>query len=178
MLNGEETNRLKFRLLEQNDFSTWLELFKDQETAEFLTMGKIPTPEERCKSWFERNYFRYENDLGGMNVLIDKATNSFIGQCGLLVQDLDNVSELEIGYSILPKFRKSGYATEAAKKCRDFAFENKFSESLISIIHTDNFRSERVAQNNGMILDKKTSFRDTQVNVFRITYERYLTLKK
>lgn len=178
LLNGEETGRLIFRLLEPNDFLTWLDLFKDQQTAEFLTMGSILTPEERCKIWFERVFDRYDNGLGGMNVLIDKTTNEFVGQCGLLVQVVDNISELEIGYSILPPFRNKGYATEAARRCRDFAFDNKFSDSLVSLIHVENVRSEKVAKNNGMILDKKTIFRDTPIKIYRITYEGYKSLLK
>jgi len=61
-----------------------------------------------------------------------------------------------------------GYATEAAKKCKEFAFENNLAESLISIIHVDNIPSQKVALNNGMFLDKTTIYRDNQVHIFRI----------
>jgi hypothetical protein len=32
---------------------------------------------------------RYEKKLGGMNVLIDKVSGEFIGQCGLLIQNIE-----------------------------------------------------------------------------------------
>ena len=35
-----------------------------------------------------------------MNVLVDKSTGKMIGQCGLLVQEIDGTNHLEIGYSI------------------------------------------------------------------------------
>jgi len=38
---------------------------------------------------------RYKNDLGGLNVPIDKSSERFIGQCGLLVQKIDGKEELE-----------------------------------------------------------------------------------
>ena len=168
MLVGEESARLRFRMLLVNDFDTWIELFKEEGVGEFLGMASIPTPEEQCQKWFELTLNRYENDLGGMNVLMDKNTGEFIGQCGLLVQEVDNITELEIGYSILPKFWNQGYATEAARKCIEFAFQHDFADSIISIIHVDNIQSEKVAQKNGMDLDKQTVFKEMPVNIFRV----------
>jgi RimJ/RimL family protein N-acetyltransferase len=100
--------------------------------------------------------------------LIDKHSNEFIGQCGLLIQTVDGVEELEIGYSIMPNHRKKGYALEAAKKCSVFAFENNFRDSLISIIHVDNVDSAKVALANGMHLEKTTNSNGDLVNIFRI----------
>lgn len=103
-----------------------------------------------------------------MNALIDKTSNTLIGQCGLLAQTVDDIEELEIGYSILPKYWKKGYASEAAKKCKKYAFENGFAKSLISIIHIDNIPSQKVAANNGMYLDKTTTYKDNPVHIFRV----------
>ena len=168
VLNGQETERLQFRLLKREDFNTWLKLFQDEKVAEFLGFGKIPTPEEQCEEWFRLQEKRYANDLGGMNVLIEKETGNFIGQCGLLVQEVDKKKELEIGYSILPDFRNKGFASEAAQKCRDFAFQNDFSESLISLIHINNLSSQKVALKNGMTVSKQTVYKEMPVNIFRI----------
>jgi len=40
-----------------------------------------------------------------MNVLIHKQTGEFIGQYGLLIQNVDNTEELEVAYSIIPQHR-------------------------------------------------------------------------
>jgi [ribosomal protein S5]-alanine N-acetyltransferase len=168
LLTGEETRRLRFRLLHENDFENWLPLFRTQEAEKFLGLASIPTPEERCKKWFEIVLNRYKKDLGGMNVLINKETGQLVGQCGLLIQEVDNQRELEIGYSILPAFWGHGYATEAAIKCKGYAFEHKYSDSLISIIHVNNIRSEKVAMKNGMLFEKKTIFKEMPVNIFRV----------
>jgi RimJ/RimL family protein N-acetyltransferase len=168
MLVGEQTERLRFRMLLENDFDTWIDLFKKDGVGNFLGMASIPTSEEQCEKWFEITMNRYENDLGGMNVLMDKNTGEFIGQCGLLVQEVDGITELEIGYSILPKFWNQGYATEAARKCKEYAFQHNFADSIISIIHIDNIQSEKVARKNGMVLDKKTVFKEMPVNIFRV----------
>ncbi|CAM4448380.1 GNAT family N-acetyltransferase [Flavobacterium terrigena] len=167
-LEGQETERLKFRLLNIEDFDIWIELFEDIEICEFLGVDKIKTPEERCQFWFDITFDRYENNLGGANIIIDKTTNEIVGQSGLIVREIEEKQEIEIAYSILPKYRQKGYASEATKKCKDFAFENDFSKSLISIINTKNSNSEKVAENNGMTIDKTITFKDMLVNIYRI----------
>lgn len=170
LLVGEETDRLRFRLLLPNDFDTWLEFFNKKNVGHMLGMADIPTPKAQCQKWFNLIFDRYNNDLGGMNVLMDKNTGAFIGQCGLLVQQVDGIEELEIGYSILPKFWNQGYATEAARKCKEYAFKHNFADSIISIVHVDNVASEKVAIKNGMYLDKKTIFKEMPVNIFRVNH--------
>jgi ribosomal-protein-alanine N-acetyltransferase len=174
LLTGQETDRLRFRLLTRDDYDTWIELFKDNSVVVFLGMADLSSSQEQCDKWFTLCEDRYKNDLGGMNVLIDKSTDKLVGQCGLLVQDVDGTNELEIGYSILPKYWNKGYATEAAKKCRDFAFTNSFTDSLISIIHVDNIKSEKVAIKNGMTKTKQTVFKGMPVNIYRIYKKDWL----
>lgn len=168
LLTGEQTSRLDFRIVDQSYFDIWIELFHHPDSGRFLGMQDIETPYDQCIEWFRRNEERYRKDLGGMNALIDKKTNQIVGQCGLVIQEVDGIDELEIAYSILPHFWSHGYATEAATKCRDFAFQNNFTESLISIVNIENSRSEKVALKNGMVKTKQTIFKKMPVNIFRI----------
>ena len=177
LLDGQESERLKFRLLKKSDFSIWLEFFKHPDTAKYLGMESITTAHKKTEKWFELIFSRYKNDLGGLNVLIDKQTGKFIGQCGLLIQEIDGKQELEIGYSILPKFWHKGYATEAAIKCKNFAFENDFAESLISIIHINNASSQKVAERNGMSAKSKTEYKTMPVDIYRITKKEWIFQK-
>ncbi|GAA4277272.1 GNAT family N-acetyltransferase [Aquimarina mytili] len=175
LLTGQETERLSFRLLEPEDFNAWVPLFKEKDVAKFLGMDPKLSPNGLCQAWFDKSFNRYQNDLGGMNVLIDKKTNQFIGQCGLLIQTIDDVKRLEVGYSILPKFWNQGYAYEAARKCKDYAFENNFTDSLISVVHIDNIGSEKVALKNGMTFEKLT---EEVFNVFSISKEDWKLSKQ
>ncbi|MFM9987210.1 GNAT family N-acetyltransferase [Flavobacterium sp.] len=172
-LEGQETERLKFRLLNIEDFNDCVELFKDIEVCRFLGVDKIETPNERCKLWFEMTFERYKNDLGGHNILLDKKTNKIIGQSGLLVREIEGKQEIEIAYSILPEYRKKGFATESTEKCKNFAFDNNYSESLISIIHTENINSEKIAKKNGMRKDKNIHFKGMSVNIYRINFSEW-----
>ena len=116
LLTNQETDRLIFRKLQNDEFNDWQELFDDHEVTRLLGMDEFKTSRERCEKWFEWTFHRYENDLGGQNVLISKTDNQIVGQCGLLVREVENNFEIEIAYSILPKFRRKGFATESAKK--------------------------------------------------------------
>lgn len=173
LMEGQETARLRFRRLKPEDFATWLKFFEHPLWNKYWKVEPA-TPAGFCKDWFDKAFYRYEHDLGGMNVLVDKKTGAFIGQCGLLVQTVDDLEELEIAYSILPEFWNQGYATEAAKKCMEVAFGNNFRDSLISIIHVNNAESARVAMKNGMEVEKRTIYDNNPVNIYRLTKEAWL----
>ncbi len=167
LLEGKETERLLFRKLVQEDFQEWLPFHQDSRSSEYWT-GESSDATTACKMWFESTLYRYQNNFGGMNMLIEKNKKVIIGQCGLLIQIVDGVQEMEIGYSILPSYWNQGYATEAARKCMEHAFQNQLSKSLISIIHVENTASQKVAENVGMSLDKTTLYKDNPVYIFRI----------
>jgi len=173
VLFGQETERLLFRKLEESDFDTWLQFCEDPDSLKYFAFKQTDSGEEKCRQWFDKIQWRYANNAGGMNVLIDKDSGEFIGQCGLLVQKVDEQEELEIGYSLMPGARGLGYALEAAQKCRDLAFQNNFTDSLISIIHPGNHTSKRVASNNGMQHSKHTLFNQMPVDIYRITKEEW-----
>ena len=169
LLFNEETERLKFRKLVDSDFDSWKPLFYEKDAAVFLGMDPKLDVDELCKAWFTKCNWRYDNLKGGMNVLIHKESGELIGQTGLLIQEVDGKEMIEIGYSILPKFWGQGYASEAAVKCKEYAFKNELANELVSIIHPDNHGSAKVAMNNGMKLFKSIeNYKEMPVNIFRI----------
>lgn len=173
LLDGQSTDRLLFRKIDHVDFPEWLKFFEDTRTSQHWIEEKV-SPELSCKNWYQKQRWRYENDMGGMNALIEKATSKLIGHAGLLVQTVDELTELEIGYSLLPEFWGKGFASEAAQKCKDFAFQNNLSESLISIISLSNNPSQKVATKNGMKVDRKTIYKLNEVYIYRIRYADWL----
>lgn len=154
LLPEVETKRLIFRLLNPKDFENWLPLFSSMDVARFLGLDESLTPEEMCQKWFDKVFHRYENDLGGMHVLVDKTTRKMVGQCGLLIQEVEGERRMEIGYSVLPEYWGMGYASEAAQKCKEEGFTNGFTENIMSMVHIDNKGSETVAKRNGMVWEK------------------------
>ncbi|MDA7803480.1 GNAT family N-acetyltransferase [Crocinitomix sp.] len=175
LLTDIETDRLTFRVLEENDFETWKPLFYEADAIKFLVLDATKSVDELCRYWFDKAFHRYENDLGGMNVLIDKLTGQFIGQCGLLIQDYEGVDFMEVGYSILPAHWGKGYASEAAIKCKEEAFHRNYTDHLRSIVHVDNIGSAAVALKNGMQLERKIDdYEGAPINMFGISKKRFI----
>ena len=57
---------------------------------------------------------------------------------------------LEIGYLFERSYWHRGYATEAAKACKKYAFEILKANEVCSIIRDTNIASQNVAVRNGM----------------------------
>ncbi|MDE5422478.1 GNAT family N-acetyltransferase [Ancylomarina sp. DW003] len=172
-LDGSETKRLLIRKLEVSDIPIWESFFENNPFLPFLGLDLSLDIKAQSKDWIERQLWRYENNKYGHHALIDKQTNKFIGQCGLLTQEIDNKIETEIGYHIIPEYWGKGYATEAARKFRDYAFENNLCNSLVSIIDVRNIVSQKVAEKNGMKRTKQLKYFNLDVYIYRIEREEY-----
>ncbi|MCT4622229.1 MAG: GNAT family N-acetyltransferase, partial [Schleiferiaceae bacterium] len=86
--------------------------------------------------------------------------------------------KLEIGYSILPKYWGMGYATEAAQKCKDYAFSNNLTDHLISMVFVENEASAKLALKNGMQLEKTiVDFDGMPLQIFGIHKTTWLRSK-
>lgn len=173
LLNGVQSARLYFRKVRPSDIHAWLPFYEDPMSTQYWK-GHPKDSLRACQAQFKGIFERYEKGLGGMNALINRKSEALVGLCGLLVQFVDGVEELEIGYAILPEFRKQGFAAEAAKSCKDHAFRTTPVPSLIAIIHTENLPSRKVAIGNGMQLDKTTSYKGNPVHIFRICKHEYV----
>jgi [ribosomal protein S5]-alanine N-acetyltransferase len=106
------------------------------------------------ESWIERNRQRYARDGHGLWAMILKSSGELIGDCGLTVQRIDGANEIEIGYHVRRDLWGQGFATEAARACRDYGFARPPVERLISIIRPENLASRQVAEKIGMAVWK------------------------
>ena len=74
-----------------------------------------------------------------------------IGYCGLFYfLDIHGQPEIELGYRLRRAAWGQGYATEAARLVRDYAFHTLHIKRLIALIDPDNVPSIRVAEKIGM----------------------------
>ena len=87
--------------------------------------------------------------------LLSTPDDGFVGDCGLTPQEVGGVTELEVGYHVLPALQGRGYATEAAAASRDFARDVVGAKRLVAIIHPDNRPSQRVAEKIGLRPEKR-----------------------
>jgi [ribosomal protein S5]-alanine N-acetyltransferase len=122
------------------------------------TMRFYPHPFTRDETsrWIERNRERYQRDGFGLWGLILRDSGELIGNCGLTIQRVDGVDEVEVGYHVNRRYWRRGLATEAALACRDHAFGPLGLERLIAIILPENEPSQGIARNLGLAVEKES----------------------
>ncbi len=163
-----ESVRLRTRFLNESDFVPWADFFKDEEAIALFPAGFLVPGANHAKNWVERQLQRYKDNRYGMQALIDKTTGELVGQCGLLKQEVDGIKETEVGYHVIKKYWGKGYAPEAARLFINYAFRQRQAKSIISIIARNNQNSIRVAEKNGLYLDKSTIWNGMEVHIFRV----------
>lgn len=163
-----ESARLRTRKLKHEDAMIFSSFFENKEAQKFLPKF-FDSPLERAKHLIEKQLERYEENRFGHQVILDKETDEFLGICGLLLQDVDGTLEIEVGYHFLPKHWGKGYAPEAARLFINYAFENNVTDSVISVIDLENFKSQRVAEKNGLKIEKRIKYLDDEdVYIYRM----------
>lgn len=142
-----ETERLHLREYTLEDFDTLYEIVSDPET-----MRHYPAPfdEARTRHWIEWNLDNYAQYGFGLWAVVLKETGEFIGDCGITMQNIDGEMLPEIGYHIHKKYWRRGFAGEAARAVRDWAFLNTEYGVLYSYMKYTNEASWRTAMANGM----------------------------
>jgi RimJ/RimL family protein N-acetyltransferase len=147
------TSRLLLRAFQILDAGPMYRVFGDAEVMHF---GDGVQTMEWVQGWLRTCLERYYPAWGfGPYAVLEKASRSVIGYCGLFFfPDLDGKPEVEIGYRLARSAWGQGYATEAARAVRDYAFDTLAIRRLIAMIDPSNAASIRVAEKLGMRYEK------------------------
>lgn len=165
---GLVSDRLRTRFLVSEDKYWWADFFKSAEATRFLAFYIEGSFEDRAQHMIDKQISRYEENRFGLQVLIEKSNGHAVGLCGLLVQEVEGITEVEIGYHLLPAYWKKGFATEAAILFKNYAFQHKLADSVISLIDINNFPSQAVATRNGMVREQQIRYVEKDIFVYRI----------
>ena len=143
-----ETERLYLREMNAGDFEALCRILRDEETM-YAYEGAFS--DEEAREWLDRQLARYQKWGFGLWAVVLKETGGMIGQCGLTMQPWKGAEVLEIGYLFERRYWHHGYATEAARACKQYAFETLKADEVCSIIRDTNIPSQRVALRSGMV---------------------------
>ena len=142
-----ETQRFFLREMVPSDYPALCKIMQD-DTVMYAYEGAFDDRE--TKAWRNEQFTRYEQLGFGLWAVILKKTGAMIGQCGLTLQNWKNEPVLEIGYLFQKEFWHQGYAIEAARACKAYAFQTLQAKEVFSIIRDANLASQNVARRNGM----------------------------
>ena len=109
--------------------------------------------DSEAQEWLDRQRARYQKWGFGLWAVILKDNGKMIGQCGLTMQPWKEEEVLEVGYLFERTHWHKGYATEAAKACKQYAFDVLQAKDVCSIIRDTNTASQHVAVRNGMTIE-------------------------
>lgn len=144
-----ETERLLLREMTQEDYPSLAAILQDEQT---MYAYETPLSPAETQAWLDRNLARYKADGFGLWAVILKDTGTMIGQAGLTWQSIGGSSQvLEVGYLFNRSYWGKGYAIEAARACKEYAFSTLNSSEVYSIIRDCNVASMNVAIRNGML---------------------------
>lgn len=165
-LEPHQTDRLVIRPLGEEHISPWVDYMSNPLTMRYFPDFLRLEANTQAPIWIKRQQDRYVNEQFGL-LAMHLTDGTFIGQCGLLLQEVDEEFILEIGYHLYPEQWGKGYATEAATYFKEYVRQYLLSTFVVSLIHPDNTPSQEVAKRNGMTPWKETVWKDIPVIVFR-----------
>lgn len=146
------TSRLVLREWVQNDYENLALFLKDREVMYAYEHGFT---DEEVQAWLDWILYSYEENGYGLWAIVIKETNEVIGECGLTNQSIDDPVYCEIGYHLRKKYWHQGYAVEAARAVKQYAFDVLGKEEVVSIVRDTNIASMNVAIRNKMTIKKR-----------------------
>lgn len=156
------TERLLLRPLTTGDLDAFVEMYADPRVNRFIgafsperALNQIQLFEQQ---WAERGH--------GVCAVELRSTGEFIGRCGLNYRDV--FDEIELGWTLTAAHWGHGYATEAARACRDWGFTTLKADYFTAMIHPGNTASEHVATRLGFTPRRQDTFRDREVTVWAV----------
>ncbi|MDS3860519.1 GNAT family N-acetyltransferase [Thermosynechococcaceae cyanobacterium BACA0444] len=148
------------------DSQDLLLVFSDPEVMKFYPQ---PFDDEMTQTWINHNLQRYRNHGFGLWALVLKENNKVIGDCGLVLQNVDGIEKVEVGFHIQRQLWGQGLATEAAQACCQYGFNQLQLKQLVCLIHPQNLASRRVAEKIGMnLVTAEITWQDQKVCIYEM----------
>lgn len=159
-----ETERLLLRQFRQDDIDAYAEMLSDEETMRYIggtgdRMDAWTRMAAALGHWQLRGY--------GLFAVEEKTSERFIGRIG--AYNPEGWPAIELGWALVPKAQGNGYATEAARSCALWMFNELKLSEIISIIHPDNSPSIRVAERLGESLKTRWRYKEVDTLVYAMT---------
>lgn len=143
------TNRLILREWDENDIPELIKMNQDVEVMKYF-----PSVLSESQSWafYARVQKHFQENGFGLFVVEDKMRRNFLGYTGFMIANFEASFTpcVEIGWRMNQQYWGNGYATEAAKACLEYAFDELRIQKIFSFTSIHNHKSEAVMQRIGM----------------------------
>ncbi|WP_297706388.1 GNAT family N-acetyltransferase [uncultured Eudoraea sp.] len=165
-----ETPRLVLREFVLNDAENIWELNSDPEVIKYTGDPPFATVEKARE--FLLNYKDYKKNGFGRWAVITKVSDSFIGWCGLKLNEQNLV---DLGFRFFKREWNKGYATEAAAACLEHGFLKLNLKEIIGRVARQNKASIKILEKLSMVYWKNDSCKGIENSLYyKITKDQYL----
>ena len=110
----------------------------------------------------------YQKHGYGKYALIHRQSGRLIGYCGIVVEEIEDKLENELGYRLDSEFWGQGLATEAAKACLEYYFDKFKFDSVLGIVEPENKASIRVLEKVGMEFIQESTLSGRVIRIYKI----------
>lgn len=165
-----ETKRLVLRQLQSADAPAIFAIIGDEVAMQYYPQR---FRYDDAVKWVARNRQRYKQHGFGLYAVLLKGESELIGDCGIVKQHVEGEPALEVGYHFSRDHWGHGYATEAARACMGLAFHAFGAGKVISLIRPENLPSRRVAERNGMQVERQVVHYGLPHLVYAMRRENY-----
>ena len=169
-----EAERIWMRPLLPSDAE---DLFAYLGDAQNMSFFPAPFTREEMELMIAKHGPQPAIDGRGFLAVIERSSGRLIGDCGVTRQWIDGEERDEIGYHFHPAWQGRGFAIESARAAKRHGFATMGLSRLCSYMAADHRASRRVAERNGMKLEKTFNNprnRDLPTVVYTISREEYL----
>jgi [ribosomal protein S5]-alanine N-acetyltransferase len=144
-----ETPRLVIRTFEPRDAEAWIAMVNDPAVNRFLPPGPERTMETFAVALERRHAM--EREIGySMWAVDEKATNAFVGQCGMRPVHEDSGPEIDLAYHYTRASWNKGYGTEAVIAVLGHGLGPVGLDRIMAVAMAENTGSWRVMEKAGM----------------------------
>ncbi len=166
-----QTERLIIRQFQDSDLEALAQILGKPEVMKFSPVGELSKEMTRIRM---QGYIdSYEKHGYGKWAVIHRESGRLIGYCGIAVTDIEGKLENELGYRFDPDFWGQGLATEAAKACLQYGFDQLNFDYVLAIVEPENYGSVRVLEKIGMEFVKESNsvWQGKVVSIYQVMRE-------
>lgn len=145
-----KSERLQYRILSNEDFQFFMELYSDKEVMRYAYLDRLNT-REKAQEAFRETLELQKTGQGTQYVVTIKntATDIAIVDYEVLFRNTDG-GICEIGYFIKKEFWGCGYGVEMGKAIIDELFESFNLHKIVASCNSNNHASENIMKKLGM----------------------------
>ncbi len=148
------TDRLTLEIFDNTEVDLFHQINTDEYVRRYLWDDEI-IPLSLAQEIIEESTAKYQTEKWGLWKITLTTTDTCIGYVGLWY--FFGEDQPQLLYALLPDYAGKGYATEAAAKILDYAFNVLDFDYLIAATDRPNVKSSEVCEKLGMeLVDEKT----------------------